>query len=571
MARKKLSKQSEFKPDPRQWSLSQLFHLTQLQKQRILKWTLYVLTGILLLTIQDVIMGRVSIFGATADLPAVYILLITVIEGVDVGSLFVLFASTIYYFSGSAPGPYCVGLLCAVGIVATLLRQAYLRRTKASIVICAGIALTIYEMGLFIVGIGLGLTRWDRVFSFLFTAAYSFGILILLWFWSGAANLFQSLADQYTAIHPNVTITLVENPWDDYFTKLPLALQGNDGPAIFNVHNSKHDLLIDYMAPYDIPVEDMEADFVGVSGHLVDGKVYYTDYGLMTATMYYNTDMWAAAGLTEADIPTTWDEFREVAKKLTIRDENGDLVQAGFSYNGGIQGDVLGMQYQYGQNLFNEDGTASINNEAMKKVITRLHDMYVVDGVCDYSFGNNSGDNFGQGLVAMYLGWGFMTGVFNNNFPDTHYDCFEIPTVDPSNTYAYHRYNGESTFGINKNAPADQQAVAQDIVRFFLANDSIQKEFCTQNAVFPMKISLQSDADLLAVPSIKVLAKHIDRYIWPGPMPSTLEDNMKIALEEIFYNGKDIDTALADCEAAINEDLATLDFESREPLYKYAK
>ena len=151
MARKKLSKQSEFKPDPRQWSLSQLFHLTQLQKQRILKWTLYVLTGILLLTIQDVIMGRVSIFGATADLPAVYILLITVIEGVDVGSLFVLFASTIYYFSGSAPGPYCVGLLCAVGIVATLLRQAYLRRTKASIVICAGIALTIYEMGLFIV------------------------------------------------------------------------------------------------------------------------------------------------------------------------------------------------------------------------------------------------------------------------------------------------------------------------------------------------------------------------------------------------------------------------------------
>ena len=122
-----------------------------------------------------------------------------------------------------------------------------------------------------------------------------------------------------------------------------------------------------------------------------------------------------------------------------------------------------------------------------------------------------------------------------------------------------------------KRQPADQQAVAPDIVRFFLANDSIQKEFCAQNAVFPMKISLQSDADLLAVPSIKVLAEHIDRYIWPGPMPSTLEDNMKIALEEIFYNGKDIDTALADCETAINDDLATLDFESREPLYKYAK
>lgn len=181
MARRKLSKHSEFKPDPRQNSLSGLFHVTQLQKQRMLKWTLYVLTGILLLTIQDVIMSRVSIFGATTDLPVVYILLITVIEGVDVGSLFVLFASTIYYFSGSAPGPYCIGLLCAVGIIATLLRQAYLRRTKASIVICAGIALTIYEMGLFVVGIGLGLTRWDRVFSFLITAGYSFGVMLLLY------------------------------------------------------------------------------------------------------------------------------------------------------------------------------------------------------------------------------------------------------------------------------------------------------------------------------------------------------------------------------------------------------
>lgn len=181
MARRKLSKQSEFKPDPRQNSLSGLFHVTQLQKQRMLKWTLYVLTGILLLTIQDVIMSRVSIFGATTDLPVVYILLITVIEGVDVGSLFVLFASTIYYFSGSAPGPYCIGLLCAVGIIATLLRQAYLRRTKASIVICAGIAMTIYEMGLFVVGIGLGLTRWDRVFSFLITAGYSFGVMVLLY------------------------------------------------------------------------------------------------------------------------------------------------------------------------------------------------------------------------------------------------------------------------------------------------------------------------------------------------------------------------------------------------------
>jgi multiple sugar transport system substrate-binding protein len=393
---------------------------------------------------------------------------------------------------------------------------------------------------------------------------------IEFWYWTGAANLFKAIADQYSAIHPNVHITLVENPWDDYWTKLPLALQGKDGPAIFNVHNGQHDNLIGYMAPYEIPVEDLEKEFIGASGHVIDDKIYYTDYGLMTATVYYNTDMWKAAGLTDQDIPKTWDEFREVAKKLTICDDAGNLTQAGFSYNGGIQGDVLGMQYQYGQNLFTADNKVTLNNEAMKNVIQRLKDMYTVDKVCDYNFGNNSGDNFGQGTVAMFLGWGFMTNVLTQNFPETNFACFEIPTPTPDIPYAYHRYNGESTFGVNKNASADQQAVAQDIVRFFLASDDIQKEFCLANAVFPAKTTLQSDTDLLSIPSVSVLADHIDRYIWPGAMPSTVENNVKIMLEDVFYNNKDLGSALAAAEKAINDDLASTGFTSQEPMYKYS-
>ena len=395
-------------------------------------------------------------------------------------------------------------------------------------------------------------------------------IEIEFWYWTGASELFKSVVNQYTAIHPNVKITLVENPYDDYWTKLPLALQGSNGPAIFNVHNSYHENLINYLAPYDIPVEDLEEDFVGVSAHVIDGKVYYTDYGMMTATMYYNKAMWSAAGLTEADIPATWDQFREVAKKLTIRDEKGDLIQAGFSFNGGAQGDVLGMQYQYGQNLFTEDGKVTFNNDAIKTVVQRMKDIYEVDGSGDYNFGNNSGDNFGQGMIAMYLGWGFMHGLFQALWPETEFGSFEIPTPTADVPYAYHRYNGESTFGINKNAPADQQAVAQDIVRFFLANDQLQKEFVLANSIFPAKKSLANDSDILSVSSIAVLANHIDRYIWPGPMPSAVENNMKIALENIFYNGEDVEAALQNAEDACNEELASSEFVPVESSYAHA-
>ena len=40
-------------------------------------------------------------------------------------------------------------------------------------------------------------------------------ISVELWEW-GSDDLFQQVIDGYTAIHPNVSIKLVNNPWEDY-------------------------------------------------------------------------------------------------------------------------------------------------------------------------------------------------------------------------------------------------------------------------------------------------------------------------------------------------------------------
>ena len=396
------------------------------------------------------------------------------------------------------------------------------------------------------------------------------GISVEFWEW-GSDNLFQELIDGYTAIHPNVSIKLVNNPWDDYWTKLPLSLGGTNGPAIFNVHNSQHENLIHYMAPYEISQEDLDADFNGVSAHVIDGDVYYIDYGIMTGSVYYNKDMWEAAGLTDADIPKTLDEMREVAKKLTVKEGNS-FVQAGLNFNGTFhQNYLLGLNYQLGQNLFEEDKkTATVNNDAMKKVMQLLVDLYEVDGVGSKDFGAEGADSFGQGQSAMTIQWGHFNNTLKTNFPDINFGVFEIP-VFAENPYAYNRYNGESTFGINKNAPADQQAVAQDIVKYFLANDEIQKKFNIAMSTFPAKKSLAGDADILANPSMAVLADHIDRYIWPGPMPATMETSLKTAGENIFFNGMSVDDALAEAEETIHNDMKNSSFESVEDLYKFAE
>ena len=147
----------------------------------LLKWSLYAALCVFLLVIQDVIMSRISIFGATTDLAPMVILLITVLLGSEYGSTFVLIASTLYWFSGSAPGAYVIALLCFVGIFATLLRQLHWRRGLGSTVITAGCALVIYEHCIFLAGILLGLTHWGRIGIFILTALLSWIIMVPLY------------------------------------------------------------------------------------------------------------------------------------------------------------------------------------------------------------------------------------------------------------------------------------------------------------------------------------------------------------------------------------------------------
>ena len=179
--RRLLPAKAEFKPDAEGSGMLKVMRLTRLQQLRLLKWVLYAATLLLALVIQDVIMSHFSFLGATTDLPVCVILMITIIEGTEIGSLFVLITSLLYYFSGSSPGPYTVAVLTFLGMGATLLRQALLHRSPGSIVITTAATLTVYEIATFVVGLLLGLTHWGRLGVFLLTGILSSLVCIPLY------------------------------------------------------------------------------------------------------------------------------------------------------------------------------------------------------------------------------------------------------------------------------------------------------------------------------------------------------------------------------------------------------
>lgn len=171
----------EFKPDPKGTNLLKVLHLTKQQRLQYLKWTLYAALCILLLIVQDVIMSRVRISGATTDLAVCGILLISIIAGSEDGGLFALIASTIYWFSGSAPGPYVIAVITFLTIAATLFRQAYWHRGFGSTMLCAGIAMMLYEIIMFLIGIFIGRTMWTRFGVFVLTGALTVAVMFALY------------------------------------------------------------------------------------------------------------------------------------------------------------------------------------------------------------------------------------------------------------------------------------------------------------------------------------------------------------------------------------------------------
>ena len=166
-----MAKKYEFKPDkPQNGLLSKLF-LTQKQRQSLLKWALYALVLLALSVLQDVLFCRFHLFGATTELVPCGIFLICVMEGMEKGSVFSLCASCVYLFSGTAAGYYSIILITALGVAVTWFRQSFLQKGFIAAMLCTAVAVTVYELAVFGIGLFLSMTTAGHIATFSLTAA----------------------------------------------------------------------------------------------------------------------------------------------------------------------------------------------------------------------------------------------------------------------------------------------------------------------------------------------------------------------------------------------------------------
>lgn len=168
-----MARKYEFKPDRLNTGWISKLYLTQAQRKTMLKWFLIGLMLTVVSVLQDVVLCRIRLYGATTAMVPCAIFLIAVMEGAERGSVFALVASFVYQFSGSAPGMYAMVLLTGFAVAASIFRQSYLQKSFGSDLLCTALAMVAYELAVFCVGYLLGLTILSRLPGFLLTAVMS--------------------------------------------------------------------------------------------------------------------------------------------------------------------------------------------------------------------------------------------------------------------------------------------------------------------------------------------------------------------------------------------------------------
>ncbi|NEN04857.1 extracellular solute-binding protein [Diaminobutyricibacter tongyongensis] len=160
-----------------------------------------------------------------------------------------------------------------------------------------------------------------------------------------------------------------------------------------------------------------------VKSFTYNNKFYCAPKDFSTLQLIINTDMWKAVGLTDSDLPTTWDQLEAVSKKLTTP------AHAGLGI-GGEYARIGAFMTQAGGNLMNDDSTkATANSDANVQALTQVKKM-LNDGTLKYAKDLGAGwggEAFGKGLAAMTIEGNWITGAMTADFPKIAYKVVELP------------------------------------------------------------------------------------------------------------------------------------------------
>jgi multiple sugar transport system substrate-binding protein len=218
--------------------------------------------------------------------------------------------------------------------------------------------------------------------------------------------------ERFNKKYPNVQVDLsmdpISNGWGDYVTKILGEFNAGNGPDVVGTAIETFQAFAS--RGLFIPLDDYvksTPEFSDFAPSLLDqakykGQQIYIPIGWNNIMINYNRDLFDKAGVAyPKDGNWTWDEFREVARKLTVKDSSGNVTQYGYE----VPNQNFFIQpwfFSNGTGLLKDDWSGSnMLDPKVAESLQFLHDLIHVDGSSPIPGSATMDNQFMAGQVAM--------------------------------------------------------------------------------------------------------------------------------------------------------------------------
>jgi len=237
--------------------------------------------------------------------------------------------------------------------------------------------------------------------------------------------------------HSGTELDLTYIPVSQYAegTQLQAAFSADQAPDLFII--SPGDFLRYYNGGvlYDLTdelgshVDDFYAS--ALATRTVDGRVYGLPMENEPQAMFYSKDAFEKAGLSEGDLPTTWDQLLSVAEKLRTRQRYGLLLET----NPNVYQVFCWYPFLWQAGGEVVDGTRSAFDSTATVEALRLWQDAVQSGVAPRTTQGGGGGDLVANLAAGYTAMQQMTipgsAFLDEGAEDFRYGMFPLPARNP--------------------------------------------------------------------------------------------------------------------------------------------
>lgn len=276
-----------------------------------------------------------------------------------------------------------------------------------------------------------------------------------------------SVFEAFNKEHPDIKVDYIRIPGDDYSQKINQMIAGNTAPDVMLAYETdlpkfaKAGAILDLDDKLSKSSEIDSDDFIPAVKELnetTDGT-YGLPWCYASELLFYNKDMFDAAGVSYPTAEWTWDDYENAAKQLTVKD-GSKTTQWGtdaLSF-GGIWYSLAG---QAGDAVV-KDGKLALD-DGMKKALEFQNKLTNEDKVCPQpESGSSVSDLFASGQAAMCLNGSWMTSVYKD--VDFKWDITTLPKGERA-------YNSLHTGFYTINAKSKKADAAWTFIEFMMGKE----------------------------------------------------------------------------------------------------